>query len=314
MPIMLTLIANGSGRLKARSMNTIPKIALALVSVLIISTSACSKSDPEEVRAAILTSSDPSSDVLYVIEAIEAANDACLLEQGIEPVPPGSRISNMVLDGEVSIQGLPPFRHLDGKVIGYTTDLEERHIEHRQAYNRTPGDDLISPDPEDQIDGWTLLEEDREPEDQPRETIPVISYEVPMIGSFGILMEGCVGQSLETVVPDEYRVDYLVGSTLLDYLAFRIHSKALDRTSGMHAWRECMQDEGFDVKSPFNILKFHDYEPAEVAPADARCREHTGVDEAYLSQVDRELRRVSASALAALEDLDRVTREIRLAQ
>jgi len=75
-----------------------------------------------------------------------------------------------------------------------------------------------------------------------------------------------------------------------------------------------MMEQGFEVKSPFTLLKRYDHLPEHLAPVDAQCRQRSGLEEAYLSQVDRELRNVPSEAIAALEELDRVAREIRLAQ
>ena len=291
-----------------------PTVGLALIIGL---TLACSDSDPEEVRAAILTSSDPSSDILYVLEAVEAADNACRLEQGIAPLTPGDRISNMVLDGQLALQGPPAFRRLDGQVIGYTAEVEERHIDHRQAYRSDPHDHDHDHDFEEEVnpEGWTTTEgEYASQADEPTETIPVISFDVPMFGNFGVLMEGCFGVALETVVPHEHLEDYLVGSTLLDYLGFNVHQEAANRTSKLEDWRDCMNDEGFGVTSPFDILKRHDYLPEEIAPVDQQCRQETGFVEAYLRQVDGLLQEIPSSVLAALEELDLVAREIRLAQ
>ena len=280
--------------------------------LIIMLTSGCSKSDPEEVRAAILTYSDPSSDILYALEAVEAADNACRLEQGIDLLPPGSRISNMVLDGQLALQGPPEFRRLDGQVIGYTAQVEERHIAHRQAYRSDTHDHDIE---EEHPEGSDSPEDESASQaDVPAETVPVIYYDLPMFGNHGTRMEGCSAVAMATVIPEEHLEGYLIGSRLLDYLGFNIYQEALGRTSELKIWRECMQDEGFDVKSPFNLLKNYDYLPEEVAPVDEQCRQESGFVDAYLRHVDGTLQDVTSSALAALEDLDSIAHEIRLAQ
>ncbi len=287
----------------------------ALRLVLIIGLlAACSNSDPEEVRAAILTSSDPSSDSLYVLEAVEAAENACRLEEGIELLKPNGRVSNFVLDGQLALQGPPEFRRLDGQVIGYTVEVEERHIAHRQAYSSVAHDHDIEEEDESSV-GWDSPEDESASQaEEPAETVPVISFDVPMFGTQGVLLDGCNGEALTTVIPDEHLVNYLVGEAILAEFGFTVHQEALERTSKLKDWRECMQKEGFDVRSPFNILKRHDYLPEQIAPVDEQCRQETGFVGAYLRQVDGLLKDVPSSALAALEEFDMIASEIRLAE
>ena len=286
---------------------------LSLFLVIAISGTSCLRgsADPMQIRASIAGYSDPSSSIQFALRALDIELASCMTDANFGDWAAFTRPrGDIALGAAIIIDGLPKFALNNGEVVGYSSEPEDPFERTLPAGVKPlveiPEDGPQTPEQQAEVDRWAggslaLLGPDNS---------PTVYYEVPGGGGKnGVDMGGCMGQAYGAVVPAEDQPAFLTGEFIIDNLANSLQRKALKGLPELDVWQNCMKKEGFDVTNPFRVSSL-DFSPQIVAPIDALCRDEAELDAAYQTAVDKVIRSSPAGIGPALNEFERITKEI----
>ena len=285
---------------------------VVLLTLAVVASSCSGTPDSEQVRQSVDGFSDPSSDIQFALRRIESEIDSCMLNAGHERwVENRVKLSDAALAASVAVAGPPMFRFSDGEVVGYSGDLD----------GLVEGSSLNGPESSDipfDEDGPLSLEQQAELDENAAIAVSLlgeddaesIEFEVPGFGLVGQDLGGCKGGAYDAVIPRSDLPTFLAGEFLLSNLANRLQFGALENLEASQLWTDCMNSEGFEIRSPFEVGS-STFPQLEIARADFSCRQQSDFDSEYQESLDDVIREAPGQIVPALEELERVASSVR---